>query len=86
MFYWSPNGFAAVSLRVDGDGVSRGTPEVLFASEAYVDNDLGRTHDVSPDGDRFLMVMLPTTNLADSAQIVCVQNWHQELKRLVPVD
>jgi hypothetical protein len=46
----------------------------------------GRSYDVSPDGQRFLIALTkdPATNLAP-AQMIVVQNWFDELKRLVPV-
>ena len=43
-----------------------------------------RNYDVSADGQRFLMVKQPA-NQAAAPQIVVVQNWFEELKRLVPV-
>ena len=42
-----------------------------------------RTYDVAPDGDRFLMIKPESTN-GDASQIVLVQNWTDELQRLVP--
>ena len=45
----------------------------------------GRTYDVSADGQRFLMVKQPA-NQAAAPQIVIVQHWVEELKRLVPVN
>ena len=41
-----------------------------------------RTYDVSNDGKKFLMVKQPANQAAP--QIVVVQNWVEELKRLVP--
>jgi hypothetical protein len=44
-------------------------------------------YDVSRDGRRFLMVK-PVASAEQSApppQIIVVQNWHEELKRLAPV-
>lgn len=38
-------------------------------------------HDVSPDGQRFLMTGRRQTS---TPTIVVVQNWHEELQRLVP--
>jgi hypothetical protein len=61
-----------------------GTPEALFES-----NDLrtawGRSYDVAPDGRRFLLTISKeaTTNPAPT-QMVFVQHWFEELKRLVP--
>jgi hypothetical protein len=46
-----------------------------------------RTYDVSPDGQRFLVIKdAPGSDAsAITAGIVVVQNWVEELKRLVPV-
>ena len=40
------------------------------------------TYDVSPDGKRFLM--MKPTDAGTQASIVVVQNWGEELKRLLP--
>ncbi len=46
----------------------------------------GRMYDVSADGQQFLMIK--ETSVADerppSPRIILVQNWFEELKRLVP--
>ncbi len=44
---------------------------------------LGRTYDVSKDG-RFLMVKEPAPDRIPPITMVVVQNWFEELKRLVP--
>jgi hypothetical protein len=41
-------------------------------------------YDVSPDGQRFLMLKDETQQATTSTQIVVVQNWFEELKRRVP--
>ena len=51
----------------------------------------GRLYDVSEDGQLFLMLKPTDVATADdesvpTPQINIVQNWHEELKRLVPVD
>jgi Tol biopolymer transport system component len=49
----------------------------------------GQAMAVSPDGQRFLLQVIATENAdgeATQTQLIVVQNWHQELKRLVPVD
>ncbi len=43
----------------------------------------GRTYDIAPDGQRFLMIK---EGKDATPRIIVVQNWHEELKRLVPVD
>jgi len=48
--------------------------------------DIGRSYDVSPDGQRFLMIKDGdgTAQTAASRSIIVVQHWGEELKRLVP--
>ena len=43
----------------------------------------GRSYDVAPDG-RFVMIPLAGSPTAEPRGIVVVQNWVEELKRLVP--
>lgn len=47
---------------------------------------MGRTYDVSPDGQRFLMVKVGgvSDETAAPTSITVVQNWLEKLKRLVP--
>jgi serine/threonine-protein kinase len=45
---------------------------------------IGRTYDISPDGRRFLMIKPVPSTRTESTSIVVVQNWQEELKRLVP--
>ena len=62
-------------------------PELLFESR-YYNGEFGfRTTDVAADG-RFLMVKLGGQNDEDAQplQIILVQNWFEELKRLVPTE
>jgi serine/threonine-protein kinase len=46
----------------------------------------GRTYDVSPNDRRFLMIKQGSDNQVAPPQIVVVQNWLEELKRLVPAN
>ncbi len=48
----------------------------------------GRAYDVAQDGQRFLMITVGRGVEDTSAppSLILVQNWHEELKRLVPVD
>jgi hypothetical protein len=61
-----------------------GTPELLF-ERGDLASAWGRNYDVAPDGRRFLMTLNtePPTNRAP-AQMIFVQNWFEELKRVVP--
>jgi hypothetical protein len=45
----------------------------------------GRTYDVAPDGQRFLMIKRGgTESVTPPTSLIVVQHWDQELKRLVP--
>ncbi len=59
---------------------------VLFEEPYATDPVFGGipNYDVSLDGQRFLMV--ESTGAGESATVTLVQNWFEELKRLVPTD
>ena len=64
-----------------------GNAELLF--EGPYLNLLGsRTYDVAPDGERFVMVQLGSsaTDAEAQAELIIVQNWFEELRRLVPTN
>jgi len=85
LFYVGPSG-ALMSARVDASGSawSASTPrKIVDGPYVTITSGSGRSYDVSPDGRRFLMVKRPA--MRASAQIVIVQNWFEELRRLVPV-
>jgi len=44
----------------------------------------GRAFDVAPDGRRFVMIKPAGSTAADTPRIMIVQNWFEELNRLVP--
>jgi serine/threonine protein kinase len=87
LFYASP---AGAIMRVD---VERGTSwaattPTTVVKEGYVipSGFPGRFYDVSSDGQRFLMVKSTSDPTAPPPQIVVVQHFDEELKRLVPVN
>jgi hypothetical protein len=43
----------------------------------------GPTYDISPDGERFLMIK---EDAGGNEAFILVQNWPSELERLVPTD
>ena len=95
---WSPDGrelfyregarIMAVAIEFDGQSLIPGTPEIVVDGLSGVPSCASRSYDVSPDGQRFLIAKRAETNSdADyRIDVVLVQNWFQELKRLVPVD
>ena len=92
---WSPDGQELFYRNGDemmvvpvaaGATFRAGDPEVLFEQQYYLDRSR-RTYDLAPDG-RFLMVKesaVGDDTESPTAQIILVQNWHEELKRLVPI-
>ena len=67
------------------DTLSAADPGPLFEGPYLLGVAGNQTFDVSPDGQRFLMIREDQTT-SNQAQLVVVQNWFEELQRLVPVD
>jgi serine/threonine-protein kinase len=91
VFYRSLNGermFAVSAQTAPKLGV--GTPMQLFQGPFYIPatGSPRPQYDVSADGQRFLMLAAAASNDAAAARsrIVVVQNWIEELKRLVPIN
>jgi Tol biopolymer transport system component len=63
------------------------TPEAVLDRGKYVlSTPAPLQYDVSPDGQRFLLLK-PVTDAdagTESARVVVVENWYEELKRVVP--
>jgi serine/threonine-protein kinase len=86
LFYFDgTNALTSVAIHT-GPTFSAGNPTKLFDGQ-YFAAPVGRTYDISPDGQRFLMIKaIATGDLAStSASIVVVINWLEELKAKVPV-
>ncbi len=63
-----------------------GSPVVLFTfTGRYRTAITGVNYDISPDGQRFLMIKEAEEEEGES-QIHVVLNWFEELKRLVPTN
>jgi serine/threonine-protein kinase len=86
LFYRSGIKLMAVEVTTR-PGFSAGRPRVLFEGQylASVFPLIGVAYDVSPDGQRFLMIK-EAEQSPSATQIVVVQNWFEELKRLVPTN
>lgn len=82
VFYLGPApSMMAVQVNTE-NGFTYGNAAKLF-SGPYLATVLGRTYDVSADGQRFLMIKTGGAGTAGTGigQIVVVQNWVEELKR-----
>ena len=86
LFYRSGRKMMAVQV-VTQPSFSAGKPAMLFEREYGISEfpSTGVAYDVSPDGQRFLMVKETDQNTA-VAQISVVLNWFEELKRRVPAE
>ncbi len=83
LFYRRQDQVWAVDVRTDG-GFSTGKPRLLFERPGYSPGHPTRSYDLSQDGQRFLMVKLEQRKPAPVTEMTHVQNWFEELKRLVP--
>jgi len=83
LFYRSGDRMMVVDVAA-GPELSIGLPRVLFEGHYLMGFGGGNMYDVTPDGQRFLMVRQPPD--AAPTEIRVVLNWAEELKRLVPTE
>jgi len=84
LFYRNSDAMMAVSIETDPSFVA-GNPEIVFEDQFLMINQGGRDYDVSLDGERFLMIK-DVEDTSATSQIIVVENWFEELKRLVPTE
>ena len=84
LFYNSGERMMRVSVQTEPD-FAAGIPELLFEGRYYYGNNV-RGYDISPDGQRFLMIKEPDSSVetVGATQINVVLNWFEEIERLVP--
>jgi len=85
LFYRNGDKMMAVAIGEKGDRLEPGTPTLLFEGRFAVSTVSGGDawYDVSPDGKHF--IMLKTEDAPNGgAKFIVVQDWINELKRLVP--
>ncbi|MEE8160454.1 MAG: hypothetical protein V3T61_02330, partial [Acidobacteriota bacterium] len=78
LFYRNGKKLMAVAIRTQPEFLA-GSPQMMFEGDYAFG---GPLYDVSPDGQRFLMM----TREEGREQIHVVLNWFEELKRLAPTD
>ena len=87
MFYLDAAGALTTVPIQSTTAFSAGNPTKLFDTR-YVSAVQGRSYDVSPDGQRFLVIKeTPAAGPASTvtpASIVVVLNWFEELKARLP--
>jgi len=64
------------------DVFSKGNPKKVFEGNYFLPR--GRRWDIHPNGDKFIMIQRPELTLGEQ-KIFLIQNFSEELKRLVPV-
>jgi len=83
LFYRRRDQVWAVDIHTDG-GFSTGKPRLLYERPGYGFGDPTRTWDLSFDGRRFLMVKYEQRDPTPVTEMVLVEDWFEELKRLSP--
>jgi Tol biopolymer transport system component len=83
LFYRNGNKMMAVEIATQ-HGFSAGKPRMLFEGQYALGPATTSNYDVSPDGQRFLMVKPAEQEQVPKTQINVVLNWFEELKRRVP--
>jgi len=82
LFYRNGDALMAVQIETD-PSFDPGTPEVLFEGYPVIIQG-GRDYDTF-DAERFLM-MKQVEDRSVSAEILVVENWFEELRRMAPAD
>jgi WD40 repeat protein len=86
LFFTNGNKMMVVDIQTQPT-FSAGKPRLLFELSPFLQSGLSGKFDfdITPDGQRFLMVKLSDQELP-ATQLTVVLNWFSELKRLVPTD
>jgi serine/threonine-protein kinase len=84
LFYRSGGKMMAVDITTQ-PSFAAGKPRMLFEGQYLPTPATFSNYDVSPDGQRFLMLKPAEQAQAAPTQIVVVQNWFEELKQKVPI-
>jgi serine/threonine-protein kinase len=80
------SGVAVMAVPIEsGPGFRAGNPARLFAGPYFAELN-PRTYDVSADSQRFLMIKDKKSGPSASNRIIVVENFFEELKRLVPTN
>ena len=83
LFFRSGDKMMAVDVATQAT-FSAGKPKMLFQGLYQPNPTMNANYDVTPDGQRFLMIKPTSVQEAAPTQINVVFNWFEELKRRVP--
>ncbi len=84
LFYRSDSAVFSVSIATDPE-FKLGQPQLLFENPT-IGASIALSYDVAPDGQRFILPGSPEADLTSINRLIVVQNWFEELKRLVPAE
>ena len=80
IYFRSGNEMYSVDVTTEGE-FSKGNPRKIF--EGSFVSGRARRFDIHPDGDRFIIIQSPDARPLEQKLFV-IQNFDEELKRLVP--
>ncbi len=83
LFYRWQDQVWAVDVRTD-TGFTPGKPRLMFEQPGYRMATPIRSWDISLDDQKFLMVKMDDRKPQAVTEMILVQNWFEELKRLAP--
>jgi len=85
LFYREANRMMVVSIETEPDFLV-GVADELFSGTYATPSNQTLNYDVSPDGQRFLMMKATdeAQRRTEDAQLIVVENWFEELNRLAP--
>ena len=83
LFYRRSGQVWAVDVQ-SGSGFEAGKPRLLFEKPLYLTGSPVRGWDISPDGQRFLMVKVEERNPQPITEMIFVENWAEEIKQKAP--
>ena len=83
LFYRREDQVWVVDVRTDG-GFAATKPRLLFEKPGYGYGYPIRAYDLSLDSQRFLIVKEEQRKPSPATEMILVQNWFEEIKRLVP--
>jgi serine/threonine-protein kinase len=83
LFYRRQGQLWVVDVQTDGV-FATSKPRLLFDKPEYLTSSPYRTYDLSLDSQRFLMAKGEQRKPAPVTEMILIQNWFEELKRLLP--
>jgi hypothetical protein len=85
LYYQNGAGEMVAVEVLPGSNFQTGAEQILFSATAYRRDNWHAAYDVSADGERFVMIRISDSGSLDE-ELIAVENWFEELNRLVPID